>query len=78
MLFLAPEEIQHLTGKKRPSAQRRVLAHMGIRFRVNSLGRPVVCRSAVEADAEQTGERKTKPDLEALRELTGGQKKKNR
>lgn len=79
MMFLAPEELEILTGKARPSAQRRELARMGIKHLVNSLGHPIVCRSEIEVKAStRGGERKTEPDLDALREVNGGPKKENR
>lgn len=78
-MFLTEEEIKQLTGKARPGAQRRELARMQIKFLVNCLGRPVVCRSEVEATAStRGGQRKTTPNLDALREvMNGGTKAKN-
>ena len=77
-MFLTPDEVKALTGRARPGPQRRELTRMGIKFLVNCVGRPVVCRSEVEAKASTRGERKTTPDLSALREvMNGGTKKKN-
>lgn len=67
-MFLTDQELTQLTGKARPTAQRRELVRMGIKFRVNSLGRPVVCRSEVETGYGRP-EKKTQPDLEGLRAL---------
>lgn len=45
--WLHPDEVYELTGKKRWSVQCRVLAQMGIPFRPNGVGRPLVERAAV-------------------------------
>lgn len=78
-MFLSPSEVHELTGRAKPGAQRRELTRMGIKFLVNCVGRPIVCRSEVESKASSRGgERKTTPDLGALREtMNGGTKKKN-
>lgn len=50
-LFLTSEELRELTGyaiKARQIAQLRI---MGIAFRINGCGRPVVTRAAVEGTA---------------------------
>lgn len=41
-MFLTLEEIQRLTGRKRPSAQIRWLKAHGYRFTVNGLNQPIV------------------------------------
>lgn len=41
-MFLTVEEIQRLTGKKRPSAQIAWLKDHGYRFTVNGLRQPIV------------------------------------
>jgi hypothetical protein len=46
-VWLPPEEVYELTGKRRWSAQCRALARMGIPFRPNDVGRPLVERAAV-------------------------------
>lgn len=45
--WLTPEEVAELTAKKRWTAQCRALADMGIPFRPNAVGRPLVERAAV-------------------------------
>lgn len=45
--FLTPDEIHELTDRKRWSAQCRALAAMGVPFRPNAVGRPLVERSVV-------------------------------
>lgn len=45
--WLRPDEVIELTGKKRWSTQCRVLAQMGVPFRPNGVGRPLVERGAV-------------------------------
>jgi hypothetical protein len=47
-VFLDQPDIQRLTGRERPSAQRRALDQMGVAYWVRPDGRPVVARSAVE------------------------------
>ena len=47
-LFLSPEELELLTGRKRKSRQIELLRSMGIPFRVNAIGHPVVTRGVVE------------------------------
>lgn len=50
-LFLTEEEVATLTGRKRKAGQIHALKAMGIAFRVNALGKPVVTRSTVEGTA---------------------------
>jgi hypothetical protein len=50
-MFLTSQEIERLTGKKRPSAQVRWLLDKGYRIEVNGLGKPVVH----ETEAENRG-----------------------
>ena len=45
--WLTPDEVFELTARQRWSAQCRALAHMGIPFRPNAVGRPLVERAAV-------------------------------
>lgn len=47
-LFITSEELQTLTGFVLKDKQIAVLRTMGIAFRINGHGRPVVTRSAVE------------------------------
>ncbi len=47
-LFLNSEELEVLTGRKRKSRQIELLRSMGIPFRVNAVGHPVVTRGVVE------------------------------
>lgn len=47
-MFLEPEQVQKLTGKKMPSAQIRQLGFMGIAHLVNGLNQPIVSVSEVE------------------------------
>lgn len=46
-LWLSPEEVEMLTGRKRWRAQCRQLTTMGVPFRPNGVGRPLVERTAV-------------------------------
>lgn len=45
--WLSPEAVEELTARKRWTAQCRKLAEMGVPFRPNAVGRPLVERSAV-------------------------------
>lgn len=47
-MFLTPEELQQLTGRKRRNAQVLVLRFMGIEHRVRPDGSVVVLRAHVE------------------------------
>lgn len=46
-LWLAPAEVEELTGKVRWKAQCRALARMGVPFTPNGVGRPLVEQSVV-------------------------------
>lgn len=46
-MFLAPEQLVVLTGRKRPKAQCEFLAREGYHFRVNACGEPVVLEEEV-------------------------------
>jgi len=50
-IWLTPDELHQLTGRKRWSAQARALASAQIPFRLNTQGRPLVERSAVVTTA---------------------------
>ena len=50
-LFLSDNELEQLTARKRKGCQIGMLKSMGVPFRINAAGRPVVCRSAVEGTA---------------------------
>lgn len=45
--WLSPDEVSELTARTRWSAQCRALAAMGVPFRPNAVGRPLVERAAV-------------------------------
>lgn len=47
-MFLSEEEVERLTGRSRPSAQRRWLLEHGVPHEVNALGLPVVLIAVVE------------------------------
>jgi hypothetical protein len=46
-VWLTPDEVEQLTARKRWKAQCRALAIMGVPFRPNAVGRPLVERDAV-------------------------------
>lgn len=62
--WLTPDEVVELTARTRWSAQCRKLAEMGVPFRPNAVGRPLVERAAVLAKPRQAGRRKTVPRWE--------------
>jgi len=63
-LWLTPEEVEDMTARKRWKAQCRALAAMGVPFRPNAVGRPLVERAAV-CKAQRAKARK-EPNWEAL------------
>lgn len=63
--WLSPEEVEELTDRKRWSAQCRALAAMGVPFRPNAVGRPLVER-AVVLTGEKRQRAKTEPNWDAI------------
>jgi hypothetical protein len=63
--WLTPDEVHELTGRQKWSAQCRALVSMGIPFRPNAVGRPLVERAAV-LSAERSGSprKKSEPNWE--------------
>lgn len=51
-MFLTDDDLRRLTGKKWRSKQIAVLRRMGVPFRVNAAGVPIVARAAIEGRAE--------------------------
>lgn len=47
MIFLSAEDIERLTGRKRPKAQCDFLSREGYRFRTNAVGEPLVLEDEV-------------------------------
>jgi hypothetical protein len=62
--WLTPEEVVDLTGKLRWAAQSRALVRMGVPFRPNGVGRPLVERSAVTSTAK--AKPKAQPNWSAI------------
>lgn len=52
-LFLNQEELNVLTGRKHKSRQIELLRSMGVPFRINATGHPVVTRGVVEGRKEE-------------------------
>lgn len=48
-IFLTPEQVVQLTGRKRRALQIAWLRKEGIPFRVTAVGVPIVTRSAIES-----------------------------
>lgn len=65
-MFLAREDVELLTGQKRPSAQIRWLSARGYQFEINAKGHPVVLRSAVESKLGVAERRRIEPRLEFI------------
>ncbi|MGQ7249568.1 DUF4224 domain-containing protein [Halomonas sp. V046] len=69
MLFLASDEIEELTGRKRRKEQSAALDRMGIRWKMNAAGSLIVGRRHVEqvlCDEGNSDRQRTRPNLEAL------------
>lgn len=64
--WLTPEEVCRLTERKTRSAQCRALAAMGVPFKPNAAGRPLVERAAVLRYRERPARARTEPDFSAL------------
>lgn len=67
--WLTPDEVEELTARKRWSAQCRALAVMGVPFRPNAVGRPLVERVAVLKGAQKPAKPKATPNWDALIKL---------
>lgn len=51
--FLTQKEVELITGRRQFASQRRHLRRMGMAFRVDADGRPVVTRSSFESDDQK-------------------------
>jgi Domain of unknown function (DUF4224) len=47
-MFLSPDQLKQLTGRRQSAAQRRWLSSAGIRFRVRADGKPVVMQTDLQ------------------------------
>lgn len=66
-MFMSEQEIERLTGKKRPSAQIRWLRDHGYKVDVNGLNKPIV--AVAEANRKLLGgsvSRKQEPNWDAM------------
>lgn len=68
-MFLTDEEIQCLTGYKKPALQRRQLRLQGVSFLEDAFGNPRVLRDTIQAllTPKTSTPRKTRPDFGALK-----------
>lgn len=66
--WLTHDEVVELTARKRHSCQCRKLAEMGIPFRPNAIGRPLVERAAV-LSAPAPGKKPKGPNWDAMRKV---------
>lgn len=62
-MFLTPDELAALTGRKVRRLQVEQLRTMGIPFYVNAVGRAVVVRSVLEGSKEQQPRAKWQPKV---------------
>lgn len=63
-MFLTPEELEELTGRKKKKLQRDALARMGVPFRLRVVdGYPLVLRSFFESLTKQERRREPRLDL---------------
>lgn len=46
-IFLTPEDVAFMTGRKTASKQIEVLRQMGIPFFVNAAGRPIITKQSI-------------------------------
>lgn len=60
-LWLTPDEVAELTARIRWTAQCRQLAAMGVPFKPNAVGRPLVERAAVLSLFVEDGQRQAQP-----------------
>ncbi|MGQ0335723.1 DUF4224 domain-containing protein [Halomonas elongata] len=68
-LFLTPDELEHLTGRRRGKEQREQLDAMGVRWLVNADGEILVGRRHVEevlCGTASSDRKKREPNLGAL------------
>jgi hypothetical protein len=65
--WLSPAEVHELTARKLWSAQCRALAAMGIPFRPNYVGRPLVERAAVLSQTSKPTHKKREPNWGAIK-----------
>lgn len=64
-MWLSPDEVAELTARTRWTAQCRALAAMGVPFRPNAVGRPLVEREAVVSTPAKAKPRKG-PNWDAI------------
>lgn len=65
-LWLAPDEVEELTAKRRWAAQCRALAALGVPFKPNAVGRPLVERAAV-CEAQPKPRARKEPNWSAIK-----------
>jgi hypothetical protein len=65
-MFLSPADIEALTGRKQPAAQRRWLDRNGVRYFVRADGRPAVREADLDGDRPP---RPSGPNLAALNRM---------
>lgn len=65
--WLSPDEVAELTDCKRRDVQCKRLAAMGIPFRPNYAGRPLVERAAVLKYKERPERKPSEPDWDAIK-----------
>ena len=65
-IFLAPEQLEELTGYVQPAAQIRWLRTNGVQHYVRADGRPVVPLSALDS-REPPAKARVGPDFDAIR-----------
>jgi hypothetical protein len=58
-IFLDPDDVAILTGKKSKSGQVAALRGMGIAFFVNPTGRPIVTKAALEGRIDTSNPQKS-------------------
>jgi len=69
-LFLTPDEVATITGKKRFSAQKKVLGHMGYSVKVRPDGSFWVPRAQFSEGESKPAEKKHQLNFGALKNVT--------
>lgn len=65
--WLTADEVAELTARQKWKAQCRMLARMGVPFRPNAVGRPLVERGAVLSSPAKPRRKRAGPNWDAMR-----------
>lgn len=65
--WLTADEVAELTARQKWTAQCRALVRMGVPFRPNAVGRPLVERAAVLSSRPEPRRKRVGPNWDAMR-----------